>query len=115
MTRKGRAKSVNAASGTDRLKLARAYLKAARNEVLLAEPGDIGNPAMSHIVTAAIAFTDALTASYAGRANQQDHAATVKALCDALGARLKSRNSTLASRSDGHLIQSGNFHHHCGR
>ncbi len=98
MTRKGRAKSVDAAFGADRLKLARAYLKAARNEVLLVEPGDIGNPVMSQIVTAAIAFTDALTATYAGRANQQDHAAAVKALRDALGNRLPTAQETNLSR-----------------
>ncbi|MBC9176180.1 hypothetical protein [Pseudoroseomonas ludipueritiae] len=94
MTRKGAAKSVDATFGTERLKIARAYLKAARNEVLLAEDGDIGNPAMSQIVNAVIAFTDALTARYAGRANQQDHAAAVKALRDALGNRLPTAQET---------------------
>jgi hypothetical protein len=94
MTRKDRTKDVDATFGTDRLKLARAFLKAARNEVLLAEPGDIGNPAMSQIVTAAIAFTDAPTATYAGRVNQQDHAAAVMALRDALGNRLPSAQET---------------------
>lgn len=56
----------------------------------LASGGDIGNPAMSRIVNAAIAYTDALTSRYAARANQQDHAAAVKTLRDALGNRLPS-------------------------
>jgi len=88
MTRRGRKKNVDSAFGTDRLRLARAFLKAARNEVLLAEPGDIGNPAMSQIVTAAIAFSDAVTAIHAGSVNQQNHAGAVAALRDALGNRL---------------------------
>jgi hypothetical protein len=51
------------------------------------EPGDIGDPAMFEIVTAAIAFMDPLTAKYAGRANQHDHATAVKGLRNALGNR----------------------------
>ena len=47
MTRQSRTKKVDTAFGTDRLKVARAFLKAARNEVVIAEPGDIGNPVMS--------------------------------------------------------------------
>lgn len=94
MTRKGAAKPVAAAFGGGRLTMARAYLKAARNEVLLADPGDIANPAMSQIVNAAIAFTDALTTAYAGRANQRDHSDAVKALRDALGKRLPNAQAT---------------------
>ncbi|WP_216856356.1 hypothetical protein [Acidisphaera sp. S103] len=71
MTRTGRAKTVTGTFGTDRLKLARSFLKAARSEVLLAEPEDIGNPPMSPIVNAAIAYTDALTAKYAERATNK--------------------------------------------
>ena len=88
MTRKGPARTVDAAFGASRLSIARAYLKAARNELLMADPNDIGNPAMSQIVNAAIAFSDALTATYAGRVNQKNHAATVETLRDALGKRL---------------------------
>lgn len=55
MTRKGATRGVGAAFGVGRLRMARAYLKAARGEMLLADPGDIANPAMSQIVNAAIA------------------------------------------------------------
>jgi hypothetical protein len=54
----------------------------------MAEPGDIGNPAMSQIVNAAIAYADALTVRFAGKVNRADHAAVVKVLRDALGNRL---------------------------
>lgn len=94
MTRKGTAKPVDGMFAEGRLRMARAYLKAARTEMTVAEPDDVGNPAMSQIVNAAIAFTDALTARYAGRANQQDHAAAVKTLRDALGNRLPNAQET---------------------
>lgn len=87
MTRKGTTRSVDAAFGEGRLRMARAYLQAARNEMLLAEAGDIANPVMSQIVNAAIAFADALAATYAREVNQQNHAAAIKTLRDALGKR----------------------------
>ena len=74
--------------------MARAYLKAARSEVLLADPGDIANPAMSQIINAAIAFADALTATYAREVNQRDHAAAVGTLRDALGNRFPAAQET---------------------
>ncbi len=87
MTRKTPAKSVDAAYARGRLTTARDYLEAARREA-----GDHraagGNPAISLIVHAAIAFTDALTAKYGSRVNQQDHAGAVTALRDALANRL---------------------------
>jgi len=98
MTRKGRTKRIPPSFAEGRLRLARAYLKAARTEAAVADAGDIGNPIMSQIVNAAIAFTDALTAKYAGRTNQQDHSAAVKALRDALGNRLPAAQETRLRR-----------------
>ena len=98
MTRKGTAKGVDASFTDGRLRIARAFLKAARTEAAMIEDGDVGNPIISQIVHAAIAFTDALTARYAGRANQQDHAAAVKALRDALGNRLPVAQETRLRR-----------------
>ncbi len=63
MTRKGAGKPVDGSFADGRLRMARAYLKAARTEMAMIGPADVGNPAMSQIVHAAIAFTDALTAS----------------------------------------------------
>lgn len=98
MTRKGPAKSVGPGFAEGPLQLARAYLKAARVELAVADAGDLGNPAMSQIVNAAIAFTDALTARYAGKANRQDHGAAIRSLRDALGNRLPAAQETRLRR-----------------
>ena len=87
MTRKGPSKTADKAFGDGSLEIAKAFLKAAQNETELADDGDVGNPIISQIVNAAIAYADALTAKFAGRVDQQDHSATVKALRAALGKR----------------------------
>jgi hypothetical protein len=88
VTRTGSAKPASDSFGESRRTIAKAYLKAAQDEAAFADVDDIGNPIISQIVHAAIAYTDALTAKFAGRANQQDHGAAVKNLRDALGNRL---------------------------
>jgi hypothetical protein len=88
VTRTGFAKAADRRLAAGRLTLARAYLKAAQDETALAEADGIGNPIISQIVHAAIAYADALTAKFAGRVNQQDHGGAVKTLRDALGNRL---------------------------
>lgn len=86
MTRKGRSK--NMADWSGRLANARAYLQHARDAVALGHDGMNANPIVSHIVLAAIAFSDALTAKLKGSVNQQDHRAAPRLLRDALGNRL---------------------------
>ena len=100
MTRTAPAKTVDAAFGEGRLRLARAYVKAARTEAAAAaaEDGDVGNSIPSQIVHAAIAFTDALTARYPGRVNRQVHAAAVKTFEDCLGNRLPASQDTRLRR-----------------
>jgi hypothetical protein len=98
MTRKGSTKAADKGFGEGRLKVARAYLKAAQDEAALAEDGTIGNPIISQIVIAAIAYTDALTAKFAGNINQQDHGGATKVLRDALGNRLPSGQATRLRR-----------------
>ncbi len=98
MTRKGPAKTVDAGFGQGRLTMARAYLRAARAEASLADETEIGNPIMSQIVNAAIAYADALTARAAARVNRHDHMAAVKALRDALGNRLPGAQETRLRR-----------------
>lgn len=71
-----------------RLENARAFRIAAHNASDLADPGENANPMVSHIVTSAIAYADALTAKFGGRVNQKSHAAAQKALRDAMGNRL---------------------------
>lgn len=84
MTRKGTRKPVNDAHWHGRLVQAKAFYDAARQAVTLAEQDQNANPIISHIVTAAIAYTDALTAKRAGVINQRDHAASAVLLRDVL-------------------------------
>jgi hypothetical protein len=98
MIRKGPSKAVGKDFSTGRLRIARAYLKAAQDEAALAGESDLGNPIISQIVIAAIAYTDALTAEFGARINQQDHAAAVKSLREALGNRLPPSQATQLRR-----------------
>lgn len=85
MTRTGPAKKVDRAYASGRLANARSYLQAARDEFALTGAGANTNPVMSQIINAAIAYTDALTASRKSLVNQQDHNAAVKLLREAFG------------------------------
>jgi hypothetical protein len=88
MTKTGPSKPVDATFAVGRLENARAFRTAAHTASDLADPGENANPMVSHIVTSAIAYVDALTGKFGGRVNQNDHAAASKALRDALGNRL---------------------------
>jgi hypothetical protein len=88
VTRKGPSRPVEKGYGRGRLEVARAFLKAAQDEATLADDTAVGNPIVSQVVNAAIAYADTITGALSGRVNQQDHAAAVKALRDALGQRL---------------------------
>jgi hypothetical protein len=98
MTRKGSSKPVDKAFGDGRLQMAKAFLKAAQNEAELADATDIANPIIVQIVNAAIAYSDALTAKFSGRINQQDHAAAVKTLRAALGKRFPAEQERRLAR-----------------
>ena len=88
MTRKGPSKPVETTYGSRRLDVARAFLKAARDEATFADEAAVGNPIVSQVVNAAIAYADAITAARLGRVNRQDHEGVHKLLRDALGERL---------------------------
>lgn len=88
MTRKGASRSVDPGFARGRLENARAYLAAAVDLLELTDPGSNTNPILSHEVTAAIGYADALTAKYGGSINQKDHAGIIRLLRDALGNRL---------------------------
>lgn len=98
MTRKGPTRKVDAAYAAGRLSVARSYLDAARQDLLLADRDTSGNPAISAMIHAAIAFSDALTARHLGEVNQQDHAAAPKLLRAALGKRLPDPQETRLRR-----------------
>ena len=78
--------------------MAKAFRRAAHNEAELGEDGDAGNPIIALIVAAAVAYTDALTARFAQRVNQQDHAAATKGLRAALRERLPKAQETRLAR-----------------
>lgn len=84
MTGKSPRKRVDALYWQGRLRAAKAYLEAAQQALLLAEPGQNGNPIISQMVLAAIAYGDSLTAKRAQVINQQDHAAAARLLRDVL-------------------------------
>lgn len=85
MTRTGPSRRVDKDYGSRRLAIARAYLKAAQDEATLADATSVGNPIASQVVTAAIAYADAITAVRLGQVNQRDHEGIHKLLRDALG------------------------------
>lgn len=84
MTSKSPRKRVDALYWQGRLRAAKAYLEAAQQALQLAEPGQNGNPIISQIVLAAIAYGDSLTAKRAQVINQQSHAAAPRLLRDVL-------------------------------
>lgn len=84
MTRKGPSKKVDASFAAGRLRNARDHLEAAKAELSRIEEGGNANPAMLLMVTSAIAFADAITASRGGAINQKDHAAVLQLLRDTL-------------------------------
>ena len=102
MTRTSTRKPVSGDYWEMRRAAARAFRKAAEDAVLLAEPGENSNPAISHIVLAAIAYGDYLTARRARVINQQDHAAAPKLLRDVLGSALPSAQESRYRRILGH-------------
>lgn len=84
MTSRSPRKRVEALYWQGRLRAAQAYLAAARQAMLLAEAPQNGNPIISQIVLAAIAYGDSLTAKRAQVVNQQDHAQAPRLLRDVL-------------------------------
>jgi len=88
MTRTGSRRSVPDDFWHGRLNSARNFHEAARSLLALAEPGQDSNPVIVHVVNAAIAYADAVTARRSGLVNQRDHSALGALLRDAVGNRL---------------------------
>ncbi|WP_261330365.1 hypothetical protein [Rhizobium leguminosarum] len=98
MTRSGPSKPSDARHGANRLIIARGFLESAKLQISSAQAGTLGNPIAATVVNAAIAYTDALTATFANKINQNDHAAVIKTLRDALGNRLPKSQETRLTR-----------------
>ena len=76
----------------------RAHLKAARNALAVADPGDDGRLVVQGAVLATIAFGDALTIRVAGVRNAEDHGRLVEALRYALGQDIPQAELTRVTR-----------------
>ena len=70
-----------------RLWNARDFKRDAENLIELRDDDENANGVITHVVNAAIAYADALTAKYGGYFNQQDHRAVRAAVERALGDR----------------------------
>lgn len=93
MTSRGPRKSVDAGHSSARLVQAREFHESARNLVALGQNTSY-NGAISLMVSAAIAYADAITAASKGVVNKQDHQRAPKLLRDALGNRLPVKHET---------------------
>jgi hypothetical protein len=98
VARSNTGKSVDAQFGKNRLIIGREYHTAANALVDEKAAGKIGNPVASAIVNAAIAYTDALTATFGSTVNQQDHQAAVKTLRSVMGNKLPKAQETRLTR-----------------
>ena len=85
MNKRTARKSVDAQHGLARLAKARGYREQAHTLVILMRDGTDGSSAVSLMVSAVIAYADALTAIKAGVVNQQDHARVVDLVRDVMG------------------------------
>ena len=87
MTGKGPRKAVDGGHSPARLLQAREFHESARSLVTLAQSKSY-NPAVTLMVSAAIAYSDAITAKARGVVNQQDHQGAPRLLREVLGNRL---------------------------
>lgn len=103
MTNQGPRKSVDDAHSAARLLQAREFHESARSLVTLAENSSY-NGAITLMVTAAIAYADAVTAEVKGVVNKQDHQNAPRLLREVLGNRLPDKQEKfyrrLLSRKD---------------
>jgi len=102
MTRTGASKPADAGFALGRLRKAIAFEAAAGLAFEHLDRVRDTAPVSSNAILAAIAYADALTAAYGGRVNQQDHAAVVKLLRDALGKALPTAQERRLDRLLGH-------------
>lgn len=90
MTGRSPRKTVDAGHAQARLLQAREFHESARSLVTLAQARSY-NGAITLMVTAAIAYSDAVTAKAGGVVNQQDHQGAPRLLREVLGNRLPDR------------------------
>lgn len=94
MTNQGPRKSVDAGHSSARLLQAREFHESARSLVTLGQNRSY-NGAITLMVTAAIAYGDAITAKTKGVVNKQDHQSAPKLLREVLDSRLPDKQEKL--------------------
>lgn len=97
MTGRGSRKAVDAGHASARLVQAREFHESARSLVALGRNTSY-NGAIALMVTAAIAYADAITGRAKGIVNQQDHQRAPKLLRDVLGNRLPDKQEKVFRR-----------------
>jgi hypothetical protein len=88
MTRTGTSKEVGPGHALNRFRKARAYHETARLACEHIDRLGDSDPIASNVALAAIAYADAITATYSGLVNQKDHATAAKLLRNSLGKSL---------------------------
>ena len=97
MTNQGPRKTVDATHSSARLFQAREFHDSARTLVTLGHSRSY-NGAVTLMVTAAIAYCDAVTAKVRGVVNRQDHQSAARLLREALGNRLPDKQEKFLRR-----------------
>lgn len=97
MTNKGPRRTAANGEWAGRLTQAREFLESAHSLVTLAENKSY-NGAITLMVTAAIAYADAITAKLKGAVNKQDHQAAVRLLRETLGNSLPDKQEKFFRR-----------------
>ncbi len=87
MVRGGNWKKIDRSLWKGRYAQGRAFLRAARESLDMAEEGQSGNPIMSNAVLALIAYADALSIRLGGIQNAKGHATLPQTLKQAMGER----------------------------
>lgn len=102
MTRRVGARKVAPEEWRGRRDNARAYLASAHQLLELAAEGTNGNPIMSHLISAAIAYADAVTIQVGGVQNAGEHRDVLKTLRGVLGSRADGEQLARLGRLIGH-------------
>ncbi len=87
MVRGGSWKTAPRSEWAGRRDNARAFLKASRDLLDMAEATSIGNPIITQAIDSAVAFADAVSIKFGGIQNAVDHRNLSKTLKTAIGAR----------------------------
>jgi hypothetical protein len=99
MTRTTPRRQVDPQFWEGRRSAARSYLDAARRALAQTPPGENAVSIAGLVVTATIAYADAITARRARVVNQQDHRGVVSLLTDVLGGELSQGQARFVQRT----------------